>query len=329
MSPIDLPCSPGRLRRVNRDASHFCIGPGNGESALHGQAVPGGWSGSAGPRHARYAGGHARRIPRNRPGRGRNNYRSTPERGIPHTGTAGQTPRRRDWIGGHPVDERHDSRNTDAACVPSTVWGTASNVTAKFRSTPACPAIQASPRPAVQRRVGTQSPLPSARTSPQRPRTFTAAIAAELSIQCSPSIRGFSPPSTADQGKTHRVISTTSVADQLCMSQRAACRSGRSEAASSGRRPPQCVDLAEAVSHFVRTHGDFWSGHPKAGGLNDLEPLVRDQELPQLCTLDCATNCFGPRERADPGGVCTFLMVRVGAMARHNSRRRYRGSEHR
>ena len=54
-------------------------------------------------------------------GRGRNNYRSAPERGIPHTGTAGQTPRRRDWIGGHPVDERHDSRNTDAACVPGTV----------------------------------------------------------------------------------------------------------------------------------------------------------------------------------------------------------------
>jgi hypothetical protein len=107
---------------VNRDASHFCIGPGIGESALHGQAVPGGWSGSAGPRHARYAGGHARRSRRrNRPGRGRNNYRSAPERGIPHTGTAGQTPRRRDWIGGHPVDERHDSRNTDAACVPGTV----------------------------------------------------------------------------------------------------------------------------------------------------------------------------------------------------------------
>ena len=71
---------------VNRDASHFCAGPGNGESALHGQAVPGGWSGSAGPRHARYAGGHARRSRRrNRSGRGRNNYRSAPERGIPHT----------------------------------------------------------------------------------------------------------------------------------------------------------------------------------------------------------------------------------------------------
>jgi hypothetical protein len=71
---------------VNRDASHFCTGPGNGESALHGQAVPGGWSGSAGPRQAWCAGGHARRSRRrNRSGRGRNNYRSAPERGIPHT----------------------------------------------------------------------------------------------------------------------------------------------------------------------------------------------------------------------------------------------------
>src|SRR6478752_7291169 len=45
---------------------------------------------------------------------------------FPHTSTAGQTPRCRDRNGGHPVDERHDCRNTDAACVPSTVWGTAS-----------------------------------------------------------------------------------------------------------------------------------------------------------------------------------------------------------
>ena len=37
------------------------------------------------------------------------------------------------------MDERHDCRNTDAACVPSTVWGTASNVTAKFRSAPCLP----------------------------------------------------------------------------------------------------------------------------------------------------------------------------------------------
>jgi hypothetical protein len=37
------------------------------------------------------------------------------------------------------VDERHDCRNTDAACVPSTVWGTASNLTAKFRSAPCLP----------------------------------------------------------------------------------------------------------------------------------------------------------------------------------------------
>ena len=71
---------------VNRDASHSCIGPDSGVTARHGQAVPGGWSGSAGPRHAWSAGGRARRSrPRNRSGRGRNNYRSAPECGIPHT----------------------------------------------------------------------------------------------------------------------------------------------------------------------------------------------------------------------------------------------------
>ena len=36
------------------------------------------------------------------------------------------------------------------------------------------------------------------------------------------------------------------------------------------------------------------SDHPKAGGLNDLEPLVCDQELSQLCTLDRATHRFSP-----------------------------------
>jgi hypothetical protein len=58
------------------------------------------------------------------------------------------------------------------------------------------PSIQASPRPAVQRRAGQPSPLPSTHTSPQRPSTLTAATTAEPSIQCSPSICGISPPST-------------------------------------------------------------------------------------------------------------------------------------
>ena len=66
------------------------------------------------------------------------------------------------------------------------------NVTAKSDRRRACPAIQASPRPAVQRRAGP----PSGHTSLQRRRTFTAATAVELSIHCSPSIRGFPPPST-------------------------------------------------------------------------------------------------------------------------------------
>jgi hypothetical protein len=69
------------------------------------------------------------------------------------------------------------------------------------------PSIQASPRPAVQRRAGQPSPLPSTHTSPQRPSTLTAATTAEPSIQCSPSICGISPPSTSGKQASFAALS--------------------------------------------------------------------------------------------------------------------------
>ena len=57
------------------------------------------------------------------------------------------------------------------------------------------PSIQASPRPAVQRRAGQPSPLPSTHTSPQRPSTLTAATTQQL-LSRQFNICGISPPST-------------------------------------------------------------------------------------------------------------------------------------
>ena len=49
-----------------------------------------------------------------------------PERGSRRTETAGLTRRRHGRSRRRHVDERHDCRDTVPACVPSTVWGTAS-----------------------------------------------------------------------------------------------------------------------------------------------------------------------------------------------------------
>ena len=94
--------------------------------------------------------------------------------------------------GGHPGDERHDCRNTDAACVPSSVWSTASERNRQVRSAPCLARNTGKP--------STRGPAP--RRPSIRPHIASAtedvhsATAAELSIHCSPSIRGFPPPST-------------------------------------------------------------------------------------------------------------------------------------
>ena len=119
---------------VNPDASPFCGAPGSAGPARHVPAAPGGSSGSAVRRHIGSGGGHdARTRRRNRSGHGRNGRRSAPGCDSPRTQTAGLTGPRHGPIGKPPVDERLDCRNTGSACVPSTVWGTASSKTAKFR----------------------------------------------------------------------------------------------------------------------------------------------------------------------------------------------------
>src|SRR3984957_14658709 len=80
--------------------------------------------------------------------------------------------------GGHPGDERHDCRNTDAACVPSTVWSTASERNRQVRSAPCLPRNTGKP--------STGGPAP--RRPSNRPHIASAtedvhsATAAELSI---------------------------------------------------------------------------------------------------------------------------------------------------
>ena len=89
-----------------------------------------------GPRGAEPA---ARNLQRNSFARGRSSYRSRPACGSPRRRTAAPTPPRH----GTPirlVDERHDCQDIGSAYVPGTVWGTASSLTAKFRSRRrACP----------------------------------------------------------------------------------------------------------------------------------------------------------------------------------------------
>ena len=138
---------------VNPDASRFCAAPGSAVPVRHASAVPDGWSGSADRRLAGHGGGHAAHIPRrSKSGRGRSSCRSTPGRDSPRTQTTELSPRRRSRIDRRPVDERHDCRDTGSACVPSTVWGTASSKTAKFNvGAVLAPSIQASIYPAVRR----------------------------------------------------------------------------------------------------------------------------------------------------------------------------------
>ena len=80
-----------------------------------------------------------RSLRRSRFSRGRSSYRSRPACGSPRRGIAAPTSPRH----GMPdrlVDLRHDCWDIGPACVPGTVWGTASSLTAKFRSRRlACP----------------------------------------------------------------------------------------------------------------------------------------------------------------------------------------------
>jgi hypothetical protein len=125
---------------VNRDASHYCRAPGSDLAVRHGGGAPWDCAGSAVRRTAMSgAGPPGRSLRRNRFGRGRSSCRSPPGRDNPRIETAALTQRLHGPSRRRQVDERHDCRDTDPACVPSTVWGTASSLTAKFRSAPCLP----------------------------------------------------------------------------------------------------------------------------------------------------------------------------------------------
>ena len=80
---------------------------------------------------------HEGRNPRrSKSGRDRNNYKSAPGPDTQRTETTSPIQRRHGRIGRRHVDERPAFRDIDRTCVPGTVWGTASNRTAKSRSTP-------------------------------------------------------------------------------------------------------------------------------------------------------------------------------------------------
>ena len=143
--PVPGGCHPKKLRRsrssasrtaanhrlavgVNPDASLSCYGPGNAAPERHGRAARGGWTGNAARRRSGYGAGlAARSLRRSRPDRGRNSCKSEPGRDTPHTETAWLVALRLVRIRRRHVDERRDSQDNDPACVPSTVWGTASS----------------------------------------------------------------------------------------------------------------------------------------------------------------------------------------------------------
>jgi hypothetical protein len=132
---------------VNPDASLFCRAPGSGLVARHGGVAPADPSGNV-VRHteASSAGLAGRSLRHNKSGRDRSSCRSQPAAGSARRGTAALTLPRH----GTPtrlVDERHDCQDIGPAYVPGTVWGTASSLTAKFRSAPCLPLDTRKPTP--------------------------------------------------------------------------------------------------------------------------------------------------------------------------------------
>jgi len=112
---------------VNPDASLYCNAPGSGALGRHGQAAPDDWFANAvPPRSACAAALAARSRPRNRFGRDHSTRRSKLGRDNPRKETASPAARHDVRTRYRHVDERHDCQDNVPACVPSTVWGTAS-----------------------------------------------------------------------------------------------------------------------------------------------------------------------------------------------------------
>jgi hypothetical protein len=187
---------------VNCDASLFYRATGSDLGARHDDVAPTDYFGSAvrrtGPRGA---GPAARNLQRNRFARGRSSYRSPPACDSPRRETAAPTPPRYETAE-HPVDLCDVCRDVCPACVPSTVRGTASSLTAKFRSRRrACPSRKAS-LTQQRRRVSLQSMSPDSRNPTKRtPSRTSYARNLEPGVMpavryLAPDTRGFRQPST-------------------------------------------------------------------------------------------------------------------------------------
>ena len=189
---------------VNRDASLFCCAPGSDAPAQHGRAVQDGSFGSAVRQHASCGGGplaHNRRG--NRFAHDRSSCRSAPGGDSLRTHRAGRIPRRHCRSGSHHVDERHDCRDTRPACVPGTVWGTASSVTAKFTSAPCLPLDQGKPLPALRSSASRRSSQPlGPQLSTNEPRQSRRPVVG-FQLYMSPDLSGFRQPSTRPQARLH------------------------------------------------------------------------------------------------------------------------------
>jgi hypothetical protein len=191
---------------VNPDASLFYRAPGSGLVERRGGVAPMDHFGSA-VRHTGPPGAEpAARNPRhNRFGRGRSSYRSRPACGSPRRGTAAPTPPRH-ATPIRRVDERHDCQDIGSAYVPGTVWGTASSLTAKFRSRRrACLSkSQILPTTAVVSACGhpCRRALATAPGAHVPRQTISFRISNQAPLQAAkylaPDSRGFRQPSTAD-----------------------------------------------------------------------------------------------------------------------------------
>ena len=136
---------------VNPDASLFCYGSDSAAPEWRERTARDGWTGNVARQRFGYGAGlAARTLRRSKPDRGRNNCKSGLGRDTPRTETAWRAELRLVRTRRRPVDERHDSQDNDPACVPSTVWGTASMWTAKLTSAPCLPFDERQVLPAIR-----------------------------------------------------------------------------------------------------------------------------------------------------------------------------------
>ena len=169
--------------RVNRDASLYRVVPGNGVPVRHARAVHDGWLGSVRRRPADFAAERAgRSLRRNRSGRGRSNCKSATD-----ASRADEQTCRRCFVMARTADDTW----TNAVCcpdigpayVPGTVWGTASNETARFErgAVPVLCEGQALTAPSAT--ASRRAPSPDEDPSPHRSADIAPVSSATASVR--------------------------------------------------------------------------------------------------------------------------------------------------